>query len=336
MRTDSTTRVLWIGAGFSHAVTRGATPLTAAFFDRAHQFDLPDLNKALDRLGTRDLVELARRLEQEVHLPISRSRRSRMDVCQDTDAVRRQVEAYAVRRLANAPIFVDHWAVDLLVANSAHTTVITTNYDTITEQILSGICGISHSSPTATCHHCRSHYPLWHECACGSDPGAREDWWRASLIKLHGSIAWRYCSNIDCDQFGCIRPDPTCRALAEPSCCRCSDPQRPVIVTQARDYDTYPRLQRLWDGALDAISSATELVVFCASLSPTDGGLAPLLAQSKSLEMVAIVDPKPKAVAGNIEAIRGGQLPACVELYEMPIDGSRPEWLTELSCEPPC
>ena len=174
----------------------------------------------LDEVNLQDVICS---LDQFCDIPFRRERQAKFLGDMEPDAVLKQIGSFAIDHLAELDWAADHWAVNILAAVDSNCTVITTNYDTLAEQILSWKIDAVHCGPNATCFHCRMRDILLTCCAC--DVAERDGTpWKGSLLKLHGSIAWQQCTNSKCSQFGCILPD-----------CRCQPQQmRPCDYCRAR------------------------------------------------------------------------------------------------------
>ncbi|MFA5646126.1 MAG: hypothetical protein WDA18_07220 [Candidatus Ratteibacteria bacterium] len=114
------------------------------------------------------------------------------------------------------------------------------------------------------------------------------------LLKLHGSIDWKVCNNKGCRAYGLIFP------MREPQekfiCSECLEDLNTLIVppTLNKPVLQNPFIRRLWNFALNAISSADSLIIWGYSLPPTDFYAQWLLrkgAKNKNLKKIILINP---------------------------------------------
>jgi NAD-dependent SIR2 family protein deacetylase len=337
MTPDAT--VILLGAGFSACVSKGETPLMGGFFDRLDQVRYPFLhnficqtNVPIDSANVEDCIALLDQLDDCPLTDLSGLSRTR----ESADEVRRELGEYCLHRLCCAKWDASHWATCVLAMADSNTTVITTNYDNLAESILSNKIDATHWNAEATCHHCRMRRILLADCECNEVPiGARPPW-RGSVLKLHGSVAWKTCWNRSCNQFDCLIADQHCRPFDGRPCDCCGQPCQPVIVLPSarKRYSRYAHLRRMWDSAQSALKDAETLLIFGFSFPSSDCLIRAMFANavcSGSLRHIAIIDLQPEAVAERIKsALPPEGLPA-MQCFAVPTDGSRPEWLVEES-----
>lgn len=332
-----TTSVVLLGAGFSRAVSDGQMPLMAGFFDRLdrrkhkrlHSF-LHDVFGAPDQANVEDALV---NLDQLSDSPLQ----GRSTMCRRWSkhgpAVRAELGAYALERLAFADIHDDNWAANVLAQAGDETTVLTTNYDNLAERILSNRTGITHGHGGTNCPHCRMCRILLDNCECGPSSFTERPDWRGSLIKLHGSVAWHMCTNGDCLQHECLVPDPHCRPISTRRCQCCCGNCDPVMVlpTTHKSYERYREIKRMWDAAHDALSDARSLLVFGFSFPTCDALIAQMVRETavagRRLSRVGVIDVAPDAVIERIRSCLPRDLKLQIDPLPVPRDGSPPRWL---------
>jgi len=336
--TVGDTDILFLGAGFSRAATDGAAPLMSDFFHALDSRKHWTLSKFLDEsFGTfrqANVEEALLKLDQLCASPLV-GVDSFFDQCRKRHAeVRKELDLYILERLNNLKIHDGNWAASLLFGASDRTTVITTNYDNLAEAILSHQ-ERRHRTADTNCHHCKMCRILEVDCGCGSaEWGTENPTWRGSLLKLHGSIAWRRCINPECNPRTCLIPDVHCRPFKNEPCDCCGGACSPVLVppSMVKTFDSFGQIKRMWNGAYQALLSAESLVIFGFSLPRSDAIIAEMLAstigRTGKLARLAIIDRDPSGPLKRVEEIMAradGELR--VTLHEAPPSGMDPEWL---------
>jgi hypothetical protein len=207
--------------------------------------------------------------------------------------------------------------------------VITTNYDTIAEDILRRQLGVKHCGPSATCFHCRMRNMLLTCCACDvlAQEGAP---WRGALIKLHGSIAWHRCKNKSCIRYGCIMPDCACKTRDSVKCVRCQHTSRPMLFRPSalKKYSDEPGAFVMWEAASAALAEATQLVMFGFSFPESDNLIRGLFRNSVTgrLKKVFVIDLCPDRVLTALSACLPSELRPEIELLPTRSDYGTPNW----------
>lgn len=194
------TSVVVLGAGFSCAATDGGTPLMKGYFDRLEAETYPELYEFVTQVGCdRRCPAISEANVERVLLTLEQARTANSLVLDGwfeqwmpkLEILRNQLGDYTLRRLSNGfGMSVENWAVNLLAMTGFDTSYISLNYDNIAETILSNRVGTIHCRG-ANCPHCKMRSLLEYACSCGVTNRQLGNRWYGSLIKLHGSIAWR-------------------------------------------------------------------------------------------------------------------------------------------------
>lgn len=332
-------RVVMLGAGFSYCTTRGELPLTANLLDRLTESHYPALWRFVQSLGdghTVDLERTIRELDTLYEIPVKRYRTAILEPAQDPAAISRELGAYCIQRLCCDNRSGWSWAADFLACAGWDATIITTNYDSLAERILSNMTMRSHGS-SGNCPHCKMKELLQSSCPCGPRGRPDEGVWRGALIKLHGSVAWRTCRNAPCLGQDCLIPDALCQPFARQPCPCCSGSCEPVLVMPKlrSKYLQFPRMHAMWDAAFAALEDAEELLVFGFSFPAADmevcGLFKQALSKNPSLRQVWIVDVVPEAVAQRLRPLLPSRAVA-LETLEVPTSFEIPAWWIKM-CE---
>ncbi|HBE68772.1 MAG TPA: hypothetical protein DDW52_11555 [Planctomycetaceae bacterium] len=247
------------------------------------------------------------------------------------DKLREQLGSYTLFRLSDG-IQMDeaNWAVNVLGATGFDTTYISLNYDNIAESLLSSRLGTTHCSG-GNCPHCRMRSLLQYACSCGITNEDVGDRWFGSLIKLHGSIAWRRCVAQDCCASECIDANCRCKPFEDERCPHCGKMFAPAMVypTMSKNLGEIPQIGIMWQAARAAIEAAESILLFGFSLPTSDELLAQLVRSScektRRLKRVAAIDLNPERVLGRFrEAVSPGDEVEYVPLNVEP--GAVPRW----------
>jgi hypothetical protein len=330
------TDVVFLGAGFSRAVTERA-PLISDFFADFDEDRHWQLAKFLrDSFGdpkTCNVEAALHKLHQLTCAPLG-GIDSFLDECRARhNAIRGEFDQYVLHRLRNLPIPEDSWAGLLLLECSAQTTVVTANYDTIGERLLSSRATV-HQCGATDCHHCKMCAILRAECGCST-----QSWtidaanWKGSLLKIHGSIAWRMCTNISCSGATCLLPDEHCRPFKSEPCPCCGQRCSPALVppSKLKTFEKLQQLQRMWTAAGTALRQAESVLFFGFSVPEADEHVVELIrrtmGKSDKLRRIAVVDVAPDGPASRLRRClrKPGQVE--IETYTVPADRSAPAWL---------
>lgn len=328
--------VFLLGAGFSACVTNGALPVMQGFFDRLHaerQRSLLDfvVDVAGDpqKANAEEVIGLLDQLEDS---PLSDLDGKIAKWQPQVLPLRRQLGDYCLQRLCGVGWSAEHWATCVLASADSNTTIITTNYDNLAESILSAKVGATHFGEMATCHHCRMRRILLADCDCTGTHWASRPHWRGSVLKLHGSVAWKTCYNPECRQFQCLVADQHCRPFDDCPCSCCRHTCQPVIVLPSprKTYSQFPHLKRMWDSAAQAMNEATNMLVFGFSF-PTSDCLVRLMVRTAlshgKLQQVSIIDLYPDSIADRFKSMIPMNMKVEVETFTVPHDRSQPSWL---------
>lgn len=325
-----------LGAGFSFAASRGDAPLMKNFFERLDAAEFPILDQFLtDAFGSAssaNIEEALTLLEQVDASPLRSHIRAFRDWHEMAVAIRRQTLEYTHNRLQEVGWHPDSWAAALLSGHDHNTTIITTNYDVLAESILSCRHQVQHGA-NGTCHHCRM-------CALLRQGKNLPDFAKiaptlrfGSLLKIHGSIAWRSCPNAACPQYRVIEPDTHCSPTANLVCSRCQAECEPVIIppSMSKPIERYPQLATVWQEANRALKSAHRLMIIGFSMPATDTVFRALLraslADNTVLREVCLIDPRTDAVLERLRTALPSRQVGISE-FTAPDIHSWPDWLT--------
>lgn len=344
-KADAESRdLLWLGAGFSTCVTLGELPIMSNFCDRITEAKYESLYRFMSRWFGNPLLtnieEVMMAVEQLAHSPLE-PRGMRLDLGDDEIyTIRRELALYCHDRLSRHNPDSEHWAFRLLMSVDEHTNILTTNYDTVAESILLRRPGLTHRKDTSdpTCASCKVR--LIHELA---KQGACDEQRlmvlsRGALLKLHGSIDWVACVNVDCQNRYIISENPF-RFSA--TCCGCGKKVQPVIVlpSAAKDYEAFPHLRRVWEAAFHALADVERIVVFGFSFPLTDTAIAlhfrSCILQNPHIRSIAVIDTHPDLVCDRIQKLVGQDKHLELNPFVVPINGSIPRWWKPVDDLPP-
>lgn len=341
------TSVVILGAGFSAAATDGRLPLMTGYFDRLKPHEFPELFEFVTRVGcnkTCERIEFAN--VERVLVALDQIRTSPDYLLADwldsskakLPLIQQQMAHYTLQRLRNAlDVAPDNWAANFLASCGLTTTVISMNYDNIAEQILSNRPGLRHGDIFPDCPHCKMRLLLRRACSCGFREQIRDDSWRGTLIKPHGSIAWRRCLNSNCCSYECLVADELCRPFEPCDCQNCGNQCAPVLVmpTMSKNLNDIPEISAMWQAAKRALTDAESLLLFGFSMPISDELLLQLIRSActvgKRLRRVAAIDLDPEQVLHRFESCLP---PGCdVETVAFPVQkGEVPIWLELNDC----
>ena len=330
------TSTVILGAGFSAAATDGLMPLMGSFFNRLDRARLPQLYEYVCSFD----CDVTRANIESVLLNLDQVRTSPDSVLKgwgdkwkaNISQLQRQLESYVLERIkAGLTIPKDNWATSLLAQCGVDTSVVSMNYDNIAERVLS--CRAHQSTPRLPCPHCKMVGLLKKSCNCSWRQEMTEDDWRGAIIKPHGSIAWKRCTNSNCCSFECLVADEQCRPFEACSCPSCCEECSPAIVmpTMGKHLEDLPEIGVMWQAARSAIAAAESLVIFGFSMPASDELLTQMIRStihaSRRLKRVAIIDLDPENVMCRFRRC----LPTehSVETATFRVEAGRlPEWVS--------
>lgn len=334
------TDVLFLGAGFSRAVTNHASPLMGDFFATLDGREYWLLSKFLEEcfgsIAGANVEDAMLKLDQLAAAPFRADVDAFIGQCKRRHAdLKKELYQYVVSRLCGLKPTVS-WAANVLFWCSDSSTVITSNYDTVAEQILSRRPGLRHSGPDINCHHCRMGRVLRDGCECnGPRLGDVRADWKGLLVKLHGSVAWRSCRSETCSQHTCLTPHPSCKAFKDDPCECCGGPCDPVVIlpSMQKRFEEVPEMHRMWDAAFRALSEAKRVIFFGFSFPRSDAVISEMmrctLGRSKLIERIAVVDTDPVAPVARLQNILPNFDKITIDSLVVPGDLSVPHWFSE-------
>lgn len=339
-----TTSVVIVGAGFSAAASNGKMPLMTGFFDQLSNDHFPELFEFVAEVGcSRRCPEIAQANVESVLTSLDQMRTAPSRALCGTlakfrdsfSSVQMQLTAYTLERLKLGACVEDtNWAAQLLACSGFATTVISMNYDNLAESILSNREGIRHGGRNPNCPHCRMRLLLSEACSCNVKSEVLGDLWRGSILKPHGSVAWRRCLNGECCNHECLVADESCMPFEPCRCDYCKTECAPVMVlpTMSKNLGEIREIAVMWEGVYKAIKDADSLLLFGFSLPKSDELLTQTIrsavSERRQLKKVASIDLNPEAVLQRFEDC----LPAGIEVETtaFPVHvGSDPIWLPE-------
>jgi hypothetical protein len=334
----ATTDVVFLGAGFSRSVSGGTSPLMFDFFDelddRKYWLLSKFLTECFDDPRAANVEEALLKLDQLCIGPLQ-GKDAFIDQCRARQTeLKRELDSYILERLGKVTFSEAPWAAELLLRVSDTSTVITTNYDNLAESTLSSRPNVRHRGPRSNCHHCRMCRILTEECMYGGVIGHdNEDFWRGSLLKLHGSVAWKMCSSPGCESQLCLVPDPTCRPLYGDKCDCCKQACSPVLVhpSMQKSFDRFRGLRRMWDGAFEALRVCRTIAFFGFSFPTSDAIVSEMirctLGRSQGDLEVIVVDVSPEIPAKRFqELVSRRRDPIQLTTLQIDADCRAPEW----------
>lgn len=333
--SGTTETVMWLGAGFSRAATDGAAPLMSDFFSTLDPECSPCLTKYLtSRFGSPQSANVESALqavEQLETAALPQRLKNSILSGQDPKKIKRELEAFCLKRL-NYELNPQNWAIRLLAHANERTTVVTTNYDLIADQVLSRRSGATHCTPIATCHHCNMMALLSDGCSCQVTPARTSRANNAALFKIHGSLAWHTCTNIGCRICQCLVPRCDCTVISNPICGCCGEPSHPVLLlpSMVKHYNQFPQIERMWVGMEDALARATTVTIIGFSFPASDCLVCDVfrsgLDRGRQLQDVLIIDLDPSSVAGRVRSMVPRDMEVRIHELQVPRDGSTPTW----------
>jgi hypothetical protein len=111
------------------------------------------------------------------------------------------------------------------------------------------------------------------------------------FLKLHGSVDWKVCRNLQCSQqlrVVDLRYPPT------PQCRSCFEPLETFIIPPVanKQLSDHPSIRKSWTMASMAIQEASEMVIWGYSLPPSDFTAHWLFRHARGgVQSAAIIDP---------------------------------------------
>lgn len=329
------TSAVILGAGFSAAATEDRMPLMGRFFDqldKARSSLLYEYVCAVDCDVTRANVEA-------VLLNLDQIRTSPDSVLKgwgekwktNLPRLQRELEQYVLDRIAaGLEVEPDNWATSLLAGCGMNTTFISMNYDNIAERVL--LCKAHQSTPPLPCPHCKMVRLLDKSCNCSFREEMTDFDWRGSLIKPHGSIAWKRCRNHGCCSFECLVADAQCRPFEPCRCPNCCEDCSPAIVmpTMGKHLEDLPEIGVMWQAARCAIADAESLLIFGFSMPTSDELLTQMIRTTihanNKLRRVAVIDLDPDGVLDRFKRCLPTSHSVATSTFQV-VRGQRPNWM---------
>lgn len=306
--------VVLVGAGLSYAATRGGSPLMGTYFDQLSSAKYPLLAEFLaEHFGSFEAANVEEALlaiEQMRHSPLGMSEGFPDPRLWSCCVFEHELGAYTIDRFRSCRPWDDslpYLALNLIRRNS---TVVTTNYDTMAESILSKRPGTTHGV-SGNCPHCKMRALLAKSCGCEAEDELTKADWQGTILKLHGSIAWKRCASDVCCYYDCLDADARCRAFTPCNCHSCGSECNPVLVmpSAAKDLSSFPGLSAVWNATSYAIREAKHVFVYGFSLPTTDCLIALWLkraiAQGGVLRSITILDANPSPVVDRFKRMIG-------------------------------
>lgn len=332
--SSTSTDVMFLGAGFSRALSKGKAPLMGTFFDELDDREYWTLSKFLSEcFGSprqANVEEAILRLEQLAVAPFTASIDAFIGQCRKRyTEVCRELNDYTLIRLS-ALECTERWVDCILSYCSQSTTVITTNYDNLAERILSNRPNLRHHIEDTNCHHCKMC-----QIISGSGIASRVDpdpIWKGALLKLHGSIAWTICSNADCTDKKCMLPDKHCAPAKDGECERCGNKYGPALVlpSMVKKFEALPGIHRMWDSAFSALQQARQVLFFGFSIPSSDAVIAEMirctLGRSQLIERIGVMDVNPDAPIERLRKILPNERSIQIDSFPVLANGEVPLW----------
>lgn len=187
-------------------------------------------------------------------------------------------------------------------------TVITLNYDLVTENTLNTISKEKEGKE----------HPLYEEMIYLLIESTiydvailRRNWESGLYIKLHGSIDWYSCPHQDCRNHSPMEIPKKSKRDSRHFCTSCGSPLEVVIIPPAMNkvLGKYPRLGVMWTLARQEIIESTSVVFIGVSFRPSDYYLGWLIKSSflgtNTKDKSVVVVDKCESVARRIEELVG-------------------------------
>lgn len=111
-------------------------------------------------------------------------------------------------------------------------------------------------------------------------------------LKMHGSIDWLYCNNLNCRAYGEVFPVK--EEQEKYLCSECSSVLKILMIPPVlnKTYNKFPIINSIWNKAKEEISGANKIVIWGYSFPPTDFYSKWLLEKNRnSIEEVDIINP---------------------------------------------
>lgn len=341
-RFSGPTSLVLLGAGSSAAVTNGNMPVMCNFFDQLDRAEYPALFEYVSATGDEparaNIEHVLTRLDQISSSPeraISWFGRRHLADLEQTQA---ELNRYLMHRIRVGSEYYDEdaWPCVLLRSLQQSTTVISMNYDTLAESILSCRSDAVHCGNIrpVTCHHCKMRILLNCACQCGirNDQFLNSEW-HGSIIKIHGSISWCRCTKEGCCNRECIVADYRCRPFEPQRCKHCRTQCSPAVLMPKinKDISRIPELSVMWDAARCAVAQAESILIAGFSMPASDELLVMLMhsaiREARNLQRVAVIDLEPDRVIERFRTCVPRDLN--VEFFALPVErGVIPSWLS--------
>ncbi len=311
--------VYFLGAGASNA-SDFTLPITDGFFrkDDLSLENFSELRKFIESTFHGVLSENLNLEDVISHLELSVDRFGSFGKRPDAylyDA-REQFNQYVRMRLDYESVEGRLWCPkfkEIFQSLNPNDTIITLNYDLITENTLNAIShekGVKENHTLYTKMVQLLSLDIYCSGILGIDVPERklESGW---YLKLHGSTNWYYCSNPHC--LGHQIMNVLAMPVGGPprNCNSCGSPLEMAIVppTMNKAFGKYPKLGIIWSLARQEIASSTSIVFIGVSFRPSDYYLSWLVKSSflgaKSKDKSVVVVDKCESVAHRIAKMIG-------------------------------
>jgi hypothetical protein len=331
------TSAVILGAGFSAAATDGRMPLMGNFFDRLDNVQSPLLYEYVCSVD----CDVKKANVESVLLNLDQIRSSPDSVLKgwgekwkaNLPQIQRELEKYVLARIkAGLTVEPNNWAIAVLAGCGINTAVVSMNYDNIAERVLSSKA--HNSRPQLPCPHCKMVRLLNQSCNCSFRQEMTERDWRGALVKPHGSIAWKRCTNHGCCSFECLVARADCLPFEPCKCPNCCEDCSPAIVmpTMGKHLDDLPEIGVMWQAARSAIADAESLLIFGFSMPTSDELLTQMIRttihQNNKLRRVGVIDLDPDGVLDRFKRCLPTKHSVTTSTFKVNI-GERPTWLTQ-------
>jgi len=249
-------------------------------------------------------------------------------------AIQEQLTLYILERFKAGATIQDNWASRILATCGLKTTVISMNYDNVAERILSGRTGIVHAGwgRDTTCPHCKMRLLLNNACSCEPRREFTEKDWQGSLLKPHGSIAWRRCLNSSCCSYECLVADAHCRPFEPSKCPNCGSDCAPALVLPSmnKNLSATPEIEVMWRAAQCALEDAESVLVFGFSFPSSDAlfrhFMRKAICKSRKLKRLGVIDINPECVIERVKKCFPSDYDAVFVSYPV-VSGRIPPWI---------
>jgi hypothetical protein len=302
-------RVYILGAGSSIGHSNGIYPSITGFFNKAKEFDLPELktlNESISKFIGIDLYNQADKLDIEkiatlIEIEIERNPSA------NNIAVRERLLSLIQKVLMKTSLQIKNTNGEFHLLKQKleeSDTVLTFNWDLLLDSVLDRevilkewyaqkgnrdkIKGLYNNFITFISDLGQDSYRR----ISLSTPYQEWNGDIGYLLKLHGSVDWFYCANEHCRAYSKVFPLLDTDSMSY--CGECHESVQRLLIPPVlnKAYRQYPLIRKIWNLAIKEISIADEIIIWGYSLPPTDFYAYWLLKHGhKSCNKIILINP---------------------------------------------